>query len=169
MQNAPTAISPGAAPLVPNFAGIEDSAGAPFFPDVGRSGDLDSLPTDDPASRDDGHAASSTAAVIRVFERTPRIDTPRTFSISSRSSSADWCDSTSYPAERNPSTATALMFSSNRTFKQPPRNAELRIISKACRSLSSSADARVQMVAIYSGIIDLADNKATIYSSSSYI
>src|SRR5271157_1532383 len=64
-------------------------------------------------------AASSTAAVIRVFERTPRMEAPRTFSTSSRSSSAAWCDSTSYPASRNCSTATALMFSSNRTFKGP--------------------------------------------------
>jgi hypothetical protein len=66
-------------------------------------------------------AASSTAAVMRVFERTPRIEVPRTFSASSRSSSAPFSDSTSNPASSNCEAATPLMLSSNRTFKDPPR------------------------------------------------
>ncbi len=65
-------------------------------------------------------AASSTAAVTHVFDRAPRIEAPRTFSISSPSSSAPFSDSTSNPASSNCETATPLMFSSNRTLKYPP-------------------------------------------------
>src|SRR5712671_6052836 len=66
-------------------------------------------------------AASSTAAVTHVLDRAPRIEAPRTFSISSPSSRAPLSDSTSNPASSNCETATPLMFSSNRTFKYPPR------------------------------------------------
>src|SRR5882724_9109928 len=65
-------------------------------------------------------AASSTAGVIRVLDRTPRIEAPRTFATSSFSSSAPLCASTSNPASWNCVTATPLMFSSNKTFKNPP-------------------------------------------------
>ena len=58
---------------------------------------------------------------MRVFERTPRIEVPRTFSISSRSSSARFSDSTTNPASSNCEAATPLIFSSNKTFKDPPR------------------------------------------------
>ena len=66
-------------------------------------------------------AALSTAGETCVFERTPRIVASPIFPSSSGSSSAALCDSTSYPASRNPCTATALMFSSNSTFKHPPQ------------------------------------------------
>src|SRR5215469_3114529 len=101
IQNAPTAT---------NLVGSVSIVGAPLLPGVGRSG---FFPVDE-------QAASITAALTLVFERTPSTETPRIFSINSRSSSAALWDSTSYPAERNCSTATALMFSSNRTFKKPP-------------------------------------------------
>src|SRR5712664_913758 len=65
-------------------------------------------------------AASSTADVIRVFERTTRIDAPGTFATNSFSSSAPLCASTSNPASWNCVTATPLMFSSNKTSKNPP-------------------------------------------------